>query len=248
VLAVIRRARPRAPRAPPRALCHGVADPHDSLSELARRGIKGYAERAVLLEQSTAPWRLGHGSVAPYELLTGAGVVANKTMPLLDATARMLRALVLEHQQFIFVPSAIADRWLMTVGDALRPLEYAVVETAERRMIAVVKDGHYAAGSHEVATELVKDIGPKIVVGVFRAGRGAPAQAFFAHPDHVHEAAMIAMADSVLQKHRGFPMLIDIAHDVVNATMGHDTFRETIRAAYTDAGAAFRFSPERESR
>jgi len=112
----------------------GVADPHDTLSELARRGIMGYAERAVLLEQSSAPWRLGHGSVAPYELLTGAGVMSGSSMPLLDATAKMLRALVLEHQQFIFVPSTIADRWLMTVGDALRPLEYAIVETAERRM------------------------------------------------------------------------------------------------------------------
>ena len=226
----------------------GVADPHDTLSELARRGIMGYAERAVLLEQSSAPWRLGHGSVAPYELLTGAGVMAGSTMPLLDATAAMLRALVLDHQQFIFVPSAIADRWLVTVGDALRPLEYAIVETAERRMGAVVKGGHYGGGYDELASKLVKDIGPNIVVGVFRASRAAPAQAFFAHPDHAHEAAIIAMADSVLQEHRGFPMLIDIAHHVVNATMGHDTFKQTIRAAYADAGAEFRFAPERESR
>lgn len=226
----------------------GVADPRDVLSELGRRGIMGYAERAVLLEQSSAPWRLGHGSVAPYELLTGAGVMSGSVMPLLDATATMLRALVLEHQQFIFVPSTIADRWLMTVGDALRPLEYAVVESAERRMAAVVDGGHYGRGYDEIATKLVKDIGPNIVVGVFRAGRGAPAQAFFAHPDHVHEAAVIAMADSALQEHRGFPMLIDIAHHVVNATMGHDTFKETIHAAYADAGAGFRFSSERDSR
>ena len=226
----------------------GVADPNDTLSELARRGIMGYAERAVLLEQSSAPWRLGHGSVAPYELLTGAGVMSGSEMPLLDATAKMLRGLVLDHQQFIFVPSAIADRWLMTIGDALRPLEYAVVESAERRMTAIVDSGHYGANYDVVAARLVKDIGPNVVVGVFRAGRGAPAQAFFAHPDHVHEAAVIAMADSVLQEHRGFPMLIDIAHHVVNATMGHETFKETIRTAYADAGAAFRFAPERESR
>ena len=155
---------------------------------------------------------------------------------------------MLDHQQFIFVPSAIADRWLMTVGDALRPLEYAIVENAERRHGRGSRQWPLRAGSDEIATKLVKDIGPNIVVGVFRAGRGAPAQAFFAHPDHVHEAAVIAMADSVLQEHRGFPMLIDIAHHVVNATMGHDSFKQTINAAYTDAGAAFRFSPERESR
>jgi hypothetical protein len=225
-----------------------VQDPHDTLSELARRGIMGYAERAVLLEQSSAPWRLGHGSLAPYELLTGGGLVSGGKMPLLDASAEMLRKLVLQHQQFIFVPSTISDRWLITVGDALRPLEYAVVESAQRRMSAVVENGHYAGPYNEFAQQLVADVGPNVVVGVFRAAQGAPAQAFFAHPEHVHEAAVIAMADSVLQEHRGFPMLIDIAHHVVNATMGHDGFKETVRSAYVDAGAPFRYAPERDTR
>lgn len=226
----------------------GVQDPHDTLSELARRGIMGYAERAVLLEQSTAPWRLGHGSVAPYELLTGGGLVSEGKMPLLDASAGMLRKLVLEHQQFIFVPSTISDRWLITAGDALRPLEYAVVESAERRMSAVVENGHYAGRYKEFAGQLVAEVGPSVVVGVFRAAQGAPTQVFFAHPEHVHEAAVIAMADSVLQEHRGFPMLIDIAHHVVNATMGHDGFKQTVRSAYIDAGAPFRYAPERDTR
>jgi hypothetical protein len=43
----------------------------DGVSELARRGIMAYAERAILKEKSTAVWRMGHGSPAPYELLTG---------------------------------------------------------------------------------------------------------------------------------------------------------------------------------
>lgn len=226
----------------------GVQDPHDTLSELARRGVMGFAERAVLLEQSSAPWRLGHGSVAPYELLTGGGLVSDGKMPLLDATSQMLRSLVLEHQQFIFVPSTISDRWLVTVGDALRPLEYAVVESAHRRMSAVVENGHYAGHYTEFARKLVADVGKNIVVGVFRAASGAPAQVFFAHPEHVHEAAVIAMADSVLQEHRGFPMLIDIAHHVVNATMGHDAFKATVSSAYIDAGAPFLFAPERDTR
>jgi hypothetical protein len=41
----------------------------DRFSELGRRGIMSYAERAVLLHRSQAPWRLGHGHPAPYELL-----------------------------------------------------------------------------------------------------------------------------------------------------------------------------------
>ena len=43
----------------------------DHLARLARRGILSYAERAILLRRSEAPWRMGHGSPAPFELLTG---------------------------------------------------------------------------------------------------------------------------------------------------------------------------------
>lgn len=47
----------------------GVEDRRESLSDLARRGIMAYAERAVLLQRSEALWRMGHGVPAPYELL-----------------------------------------------------------------------------------------------------------------------------------------------------------------------------------
>jgi len=40
-------------------------DRQGNLSELFRRGIMSYAERAVLLDRSTAPWRMGHGQPAP---------------------------------------------------------------------------------------------------------------------------------------------------------------------------------------
>jgi hypothetical protein len=43
----------------------GVADKRDTLSELARRGIMTYAERATLLQRSDAAWRMGHGNIAP---------------------------------------------------------------------------------------------------------------------------------------------------------------------------------------
>lgn len=58
-----------------RAARSGLGQPsaHDKLTELGRRGIMTYAERAVLLQKSTAPWRMGHGNPAPYELLTGSG-------------------------------------------------------------------------------------------------------------------------------------------------------------------------------
>ena len=61
----------------------------DKITSLARRGIMGYAERAVLLDISKAVWRMGHGSPVPYELLTGSGMVR-----LLDHSITLLSRLI----------------------------------------------------------------------------------------------------------------------------------------------------------
>jgi hypothetical protein len=225
-------------------------DRRNTLSELATRGVRSYGERALLLKRSAAAWRLGHGEPMPYELLPGSG-----SMELLAASVEVVRGLVLDHKQFLFVPSTIRDRVLLTIGDALHPLEYAVVETAEDRMRRVVASGHYERGKRsdgkdwgKFADEFVSEVGPKVVVGVFRASRAAPPYPFFAHVDHVHEAAVLAMADASLQEHRGFPLLIDIADSVARSAFGADTFTEAIRSAYAEVGEPLRHFGERDTR
>ena len=71
---------------------------------------------------------------------------------------------------------------------------------------------------------------------------------FYAHIDRVHEAALIAMADSVLQEHRGFPMLIDLADRLCQSSFGVDTFMSSAQAAYSEAGEPFRYLAERSTR
>jgi len=228
----------------------GVDDRRDTLSELARRGIMAYAERAVLLERSDARWRMGHGNPAPYELVTGSG-----SMELLEAGARVVQQLVCDHQRFVFVPSSIKDRLLLTVGDALDPLEYAIIDTATERILQIVDNGHYERSQRadggswlQFARDFATSIGPNIVVGIYRASPTAPARPFFAHPDHVHEAVLVAMADSVLQEHRGFPLSIDLADTVCRTAFGLDVFSEAVRSAYADAGEPFRHLNERDTR
>jgi hypothetical protein len=94
----------------------------------------------------------------------------------------------------------------------------------------------------------VREAGSKVVVGAYRASRIAPAQLFYAHVDHAHEAALIAMADSALQEHRGFPMLIELADTLGRAMFGTDSFNAAARLAYTDAGEPFRYLTERQTR
>jgi hypothetical protein len=83
---------------------------------------------------------------------------------------------------------------------------------------------------------------------MYRASSLAPAQMFYAHADHAHEAALIVLADSVLQEHRGFPMLIDLADGVCRATFGGEVFDVSARVAYAQAGEPFRYASERSTR
>ncbi|MEZ4492462.1 MAG: hypothetical protein R3C29_04005 [Dehalococcoidia bacterium] len=224
----------------------GLSDRRDQLTDLARRGLMTYAERAVLLQRSSATWRMGHGNPTPYELITGSG------MPeLVDASVVMLRELISDHQKFVFVPSAPAQRHYLTLGNALRPLEYAIIDTAQSQLEAVASGGYRGSewgprGS--LVAKFAEEIGPEIVLGAFRSSALAPAHLFYAHREHAHAAAAIAIADGALQEHRGFPMLIDIADAVCSSTFDSSSFAASIQAAYSIAGAPYRYLSERQSR
>jgi hypothetical protein len=71
---------------------------------------------------------------------------------------------------------------------------------------------------------------------------------FYAHVDHAHAAAMIALADSALQPHRGFPTLLDLANHVCDATFGQDSLAAALQAGYTRAGVPLHYMTGRMAR
>lgn len=215
----------------------------DQLSELGRRGIMSYAERAVLRWKSNAPWRMGHGQPAPYELLTGSG-----SMDFLRRSIDMLEDLILGFRRFVYVPSAPGERLLLTIGHALRPLEFAVVENSVRRLDQILTKGHLRAEHRERAEAFTNEAGPAILIGVYRTYAESPPQIFYAHTDCIQDAALIAMADSLLQSQRAFPTLIDLADTVCSSLFGTEGFNSTIQTAYANHGHPLRFLGERETR
>jgi len=236
----------------------GVNQPgrRDTLSDMAGRAIMAYAERAILLHRSTAPWRMGHGSPAPYELITGSG-----SLDLMIEATRMIRMLVENHKRFIFVASEPRDRLLLTIGQALEPLQFAIVRSLKEMIDKTVDAGRYhtpvTRDTHWDGVALTPDawirrfrdeVAPQVVVGVYRATRLAGPQVFYAHADHFDVAAHIALADSILQEHRGFPLLIDLADTVCRSVFGGDTLTGPVSNAYVEAGAPFRYLSERKTR
>lgn len=218
-------------------------DTNDHLSELARRGIMTYAERKILLDKATAPWRIGHGSPTPYELLTGSG-----DMRLLDASIDVLRRLILDYKRFVFIPSAPGERGLLTIGNALSAGEYVVINTLEHVIERIVEGGHYAADYKDKAMQFVRECGPHVMYGLYCASEHAPPYMFYGHREHIHMAARIAIADSILRPARGFPMLIDVADVTCKSAFGAAGFLGLIHDAYAQAGAPMRYFGERETR
>jgi hypothetical protein len=215
----------------------------DQLTELGRRGIMSYMERAILLSKSKAPWLMGHGQPAPYELLTGSG-----SMEFLRRSLEVLEDLILEHRRFVYVPSAPAERLLLMIGQALKPFEFAIVENSDHRLGKILKQGHLRSEHRRRAEAFATEAGKKLLVGVYRTFYECPPQVFYAHVDFAQEAALIAMADSVLQAQRAFPTLIDLADTVCSSLFGAEGFNSSIQAAYTKHGHPLRFLGERDTR
>lgn len=213
------------------------------ISELLGRGLMSYSERAVLARKATAPWRMGHGNPAPYELLTGSG-----NMDLLREGLNAVRSLVLEHKQFVYVPSAAAERLLLTIGYALKPFEFAIVRNDYERMFRIVDKGNLRGKHRDLAFDFINDVGPNVAVGVYRTFASVPPQIFYAHVEHALDAAQIAMADSMLQPHRGFPTLIDVVDTVCRSTFGADIFNSAVQSAYAVSGDPLTYLPERATR
>jgi hypothetical protein len=217
----------------------------DNLSSLARRGVMAYAERAILLEKSNSRWRMGHGHPTPYELFSGHWAHRRE---LTETALKMMRRMVLEHQKFVFVPSAPGRRELLTLGNALGPLEYLILIPIKEDLINRIKSGGAREPMRSMMLDFAEEVGSEIIIGLYRVSRACPPHIFYAHKDHAQTAALIAMADGTLQEHRGFPMLIDIADNLCRMTFGADGFISSVQEAYAESGQPFRYLTERETR
>jgi hypothetical protein len=224
----------------------------DALSELARRGVMTFGERSALIEKAEAPWRMGQGSPAPLELIGAA--MADMTV----ASIRLVRKLI-ENERFVFVTSEPRIRGVLTIAQALRPLEYAVIGTLKERLAprlekwAVTKGGTDLSWDGKViplkewVRRLRDELAPRVVYGVYRSTPLAPPQVFYAHEKHVATAVRIAIADSVHRAERGFPLLLDMADAASRAARGGG-LAAMADAIYAEVGAPFRYGSERHTR
>lgn len=220
-----------------------------AMSDMMCRALMIYAERAMLTDKSQRPWRIGHGGPMPHELIVGSG-----RQEMAFASLAMLRKLLLGHQKFIFVPSEINDEAVVTIANCLQPLQYAVLRNTKDIIEGYIAGSSYErpnykeSGLFQAVRSFQQEVGSKVVLGVYRASALAPGRIFYAHEDHVHDAAQIVMADSALQEARGFPNLIDIADRTCRGMFEPGGLTAQVHAALARTGAPFRFMGERSNR
>ncbi|HEX5754524.1 MAG TPA: hypothetical protein VFZ09_50540 [Archangium sp.] len=204
----------------------------DDLSMLMRRYIRAYAERALLLDRSQAEWLIGPGNPCSREMLSGANY-----RPLLSASLDVMKRLIRHHKKFVFVPRELDEEGYLTIGSALKPGEYAILHTLEEDSSYFVRRWHYDGRMGEEALAFVKEYCPEVFIGLFRASEQTPPRLFYAHREHVHIAAHLALADSIVRPDRGFPMLLDVADASCRGVFGSETFLGLVNDAYTRAGS-----------
>jgi hypothetical protein len=216
----------------------------DMLSMLARRGLRDYAERAILLDKAQAEWRIGQGNPCSRELLSGSGYPR-----LLMHSLKMLSRLIGEHKKFVFVPHALEERGYLMLGHSLHAGEYAIIRTLESDSAYFVERWSYP--NEEIRDEVlafVRKYCRDIFIGLFRSSEHAPPRLFFAHGEHVHVAAHIVMADSLIHPRRGFPMLLEVADSSCRGVFGTDSFQGFVQDAHTRAGGKYQYFSERHWR
>lgn len=196
-------------------------------SELLMRAVMAFAERSLALQRKET-WRFVHGELLPYELWAALG----KGRPL--RTRLELAERLIEAKNIIAVVEGSHNIQLLNAGELLAPGEYLDardlrVELQEYRR-GQRDDGrgaHFRREEGEQFDAFVERYGPKVRVGIFKAG--LKTYIFHAHREVFDQAAALVLADASHQPIRGFPLLIDYADHLLRHYLAQHGFDRQVQ-------------------
>lgn len=179
------------------------------ISDMVIRALLLYREREVAMrDEYKGAYKMLHGPLLAFELMTGLG-----RLRALEATLGILERVSRDPRCFSIISSTTQDDY-MTLGMALEPGEYL----AEPRYslgdeIAANEDfmaeGKWRPGEFARMKEFLKECASRIAIGVIKVSERP--YIFHAHRETFDLAAAIIARDALLQREKGFPLLIDYA-------------------------------------
>jgi hypothetical protein len=216
------------------------------ISDMVVRALMLYREREVAVRHEfNEAFKMLHGPLLPFELMTGLG-----RLRALEATLGVLEQIIADKQCFSIVSSTTQDDYL-TLGSALEPGEYFVdeaftcgneIETNEDFMA----EQKWRPSELDRMKSFLDEYGSKICVGVIKVSQRP--YVFHAHRDHFDLAAAIIARDALLQKEKGFPLLIDYADTLCSGYFPPSDFTNMIAYKLAKSGEFLAEMSERSMR
>jgi hypothetical protein len=216
------------------------------ISDMVVRALMLYREREVALrEQFKSCYKMLHGPLLPFELMTGLG-----RLRALEATLDVLERIIADKRCFSIVSSSTQDDYL-TLGTALQPGEYFVDETFTCGEEITTNEDFMAekkwrSSELERMKKFLSEYGSKVCVGVIKVSQRP--YVFQAHRDHFDLAAALIARDSLLQKEKGFPLLIDYADTLCSGYFPPADFSNLLAYKLAQSGNFLAEMPEQSMR
>lgn len=216
------------------------------ISNLVIRALLLYREREVALRpEYTNNYKMLHGPLLPFELMTGLG-----RLRAFYTTIDLLKRITADPKIFSVVSTSRQNDYI-TLGTALNSGEYMVDE--KYSLGDEVADDHDFMASQkwrerefDHMKEFLQKRVSKILVGVIRVGQRP--YMFYAHRDTFDLAAAIIARDALMQREKGFPLLIDYADTLCSEYFPAGDFAQLMRYQMAREGEYLTESDEREMR
>lgn len=223
------------------------AESDDNLSDMHLRGLMMYREReAGMNPKFEGKYILYHGPLLPFELMSGLGRLRalNTTLELLEKVVDSKRAMSIistsSYKDYLYFGLALNE------GQYLTSPEYTLAHHLVNTSDFLAYTNKWREDERRRVEEFISNYASQIMIGVIRIGHRP--YVFHAHKDIFDLAASILARDSMFQREKGFPLLIDYADNLCTEYFSASQFNEMIEWELAKTGMYLRESGERRMR
>lgn len=223
------------------------AEIDENLSDMHLRGLMMYREReAGMNSKFDGRYILYHGPLLPFELMSGLG-----RLRALDVTLEILKKVVSSKRAISIISSSSFKDYTyfglaIENGQYLTSPEYNMEHHLTQTSDFLSWSNKWREEEKKKVEDFIKDYASQINIGVIRIGDRP--YVFHAHKDIFHLAAAIIARDSMFQKEKGFPLLIDYADNLCSEYFSASQFNHMVDWELAKSGTYLRESGERRMR
>ncbi len=217
------------------------------ISDLHLSGLMSYREReAGLNEKFQDSFIMFHGSLIPFEMISGLG--AMRALPL---TLELMRKVITEKRFFSILSTTKTYEDYRTLGKAMEKGQYMLAKnfTVGEQISTngrFMKENKWREDELEEVEKFLRECANKIRIGVIKVGEKP--YVFQAHEDNFDLAAAIIARDSMFQKEKGFPLLIDYVDTMCSRYFTSSDFKKQVIWELAKTGEYITEASERELR